>query len=113
MARFRCKVGFVESVDATGLGDYKDQVTEKTFRGEILQNYWRNENSDDKLVDDVTIDNRFSIIASPYAYKHIDRIKYIEWSGVKWKITSIEVNYPRLIFQVGGKYDDGDQAETA
>ena len=32
-------------------------------------------------------------------------MKYIEFMGTKWKITSVEKLYPRLILIVGGVYN--------
>jgi hypothetical protein len=30
---------------------------------------------------------------------------YVEFMGTKWKITNVEVQYPRLILSVGGVYN--------
>ena len=33
-------------------------------------------------------------------------MRYVEFMGAKWKISSVEVQYPRLILTVGGVYND-------
>ena len=33
-------------------------------------------------------------------------MKYIEFEGTKWKITNVEVRYPRLNLTVGGIYNE-------
>jgi hypothetical protein len=36
-------------------------------------------------------------------------MRYVEFMGTKWKITNIEVQYPRLTLSIGGEYN-GQQA---
>jgi hypothetical protein len=33
-------------------------------------------------------------------------MKYIEFMGARWKITSVEVKHPRLILTIGGVYNE-------
>ena len=60
----------------------------------------------DKLNDDVNISNEISIVADPFAYQNFHAMRYVEFMGAKWKISSVEVQYPRLILTVGGVYND-------
>lgn len=39
-------------------------------------------------------------------------MRYIEFMGAKWKITNIEVQYPRLILTVGGVYNESTTDAT-
>lgn len=107
MARFYGAIGFAETVEAAP-GDWEPRIIEKKYKGDVLTNNWRNETTD-KVNDDITIGNRISIISNPYAYRHLDSIKYVEWSGVKWKVNAIEVNFPRLILSIGGVYHDAEE----
>ena len=56
--------------------------------------------------DNLNISNEFSIIADPFAYENFQNMRYIVFMGAKWKITSVEVQYPRLILTVGGVYNE-------
>lgn len=106
MARFYGAIGFTETVEKAP-GDWEPRTVEKRYKGDVLTSTWRNETTSDKTNMDFNISNRISIISNPYADKHLDSIKYVVWSGVKWKITSIEVNRPRLILTLGGVYNGG------
>ena len=46
-----------------------------------------------------------SIVADPYAMNHSSTMVYAEVMGTKWKITSVEVQYPRLILTLGDGYN--------
>ena len=58
--------------------------------------------------DDLNINMTLSIVADPFAYQNFHQIKYAEYMGSKWKVSSIEVQYPRLILTLGGVYNGED-----
>ena len=103
MAKYYGKIGYAEEVEIRR-GVWKNQITERPYYGELNRNFSRNQNSD-KLNNDVTIANELSIIADQFAYDTFYAIKYAELMGVKWTVTSVEVKHPRLILQLGGKYN--------
>ena len=45
-------------------------------------------------------------IADSFAKDNFHLMKYIEFEGTKWKITNVEVRYPRLNLTVGGIYNE-------
>ena len=102
MARFSGKVGYVETVK-TGPGKWIEQVSERNYFGDVTRAVRRIENGQD-INDDVTVNNEISIVADPYAQTHFFAIRYVEWQGVRWKVTNVEVLYPRLILTLGGMY---------
>lgn len=103
MAKYHGKIGFGISSEIRP-GVWKDTIVEKTYYGDIIQNYVRNENAQ-QVNDNVNISNRFSIISDPFATQNFHSIKYLEYMGVKWKVTSVDVQYPRLVLNVGGVYN--------
>ena len=103
MARYYGKIGYAEEVEIRP-GVWKNQITERPYYGDLNKNFSRSQNSD-KLNDDITIANEISIVADPFAYDHFYAIKYAVLMGVKWTVTSVEVKQPRLILQLGGKYN--------
>ena len=62
--------------------------------------------------DNVNLANELSIVADPYANEHFFAMRYVELMGAKWKITNVDVQYPRLILTIGGVYN-GEQAGSA
>ena len=43
--------------------------------------------------------------------QHCSSMVYVELMGEKWKVTDVEIQYPRLILSIGGVYN-GEQART-
>ena len=84
-------------------------ITEREYYGDIVRNTRRLENGG-KVVDDLNINMTLSIVADPFAYQNFHQIKYAEYMGSKWKVSSVEVQYPRLILTLGGVYN-GEDAE--
>jgi hypothetical protein len=107
MAKFYGTIGYAEIVE-TKPGVYKEQIVERTYSGDLLQNSRRLQ-STDQVNDDVNISNEISIIADAYADQHYHTMRYVEFSGTKWKITNVRVWYPRLILSVGGLYNGGSK----
>ena len=110
MARFYGKVGFGVYTE-TKPGVWMEQITEKSYYGDAVQIVARQEPVE-KVNDDLTLNDEIRIIADTYAYSHYGEIKYVELMGVKWKVTAVRVSRPRLILNIGKKWEedeDGDQ----
>lgn len=61
--------------------------------------------SGETLNDDINIANEISIVADPFARKNFHKMRYVAYMGAKWKISKVEVGYPRLILTIGGLYN--------
>ena len=105
MARFYGVIGYGETKE-TRPGVWSEVITERVYYGDVLQNTRRWETGD-HLNDDLNINNKISIVADPYTYQNFHTMRYIKWMGVKWKVTNVEVQYPRLILTIGGVYNEG------
>ena len=103
MAKFYGKVGYTETTE-TAAGVWTEGVTERNYSGDIIKNTRRWQNGDN-LNDDLIINNIISIVADPFANQNIHTMKYVEWLGVKWKITSVDIQRPRLLLTLGGVYN--------
>ena len=103
MAKFFGTIGFVEQAE-TAPGVWQDQITERKYYGDVLRNIRRTQ-SDNKVNDDINVLNEISIVADPFANQNFYSIRYVEFMGAKWKITNVEVQYPRLILTIGGLYN--------
>lgn len=107
MAKFYGVIGFAESVE-TEPGVWVEQITERKYFGDVLRNTSGYQVSDG-VNDNINIDNQISVVADPYAKQNFHHMRYIEFMGTKWKTTSVEVQYPRIILSIGGEYN-GQQA---
>ena len=104
MAKFFGKIGYAVSVEMNP-GVWGEQITEREYFGDLIRNTRRLQASD-KLNDDINISNEISIVADPFAYQNFHYMRYVEFMGAKWKISNVEVQYPRLILTVGGVYNE-------
>ena len=102
MAKYSGTVGFVTMTEITP-GVWEEGPSERPYYGDILENRRRLQSSD-KVNDGVEISNRISIVADPFLRQNFHTIRYATYNGVKWKISSIEVQFPRLILTLGGIY---------
>lgn len=86
-------------------GVWESNIVTRRYSGDVLRNSRRFSEGEGSTNDNVTINNEISIVADPFAYQNCQSIRYVEWMGQKWKVTSITVNRPRLILTVGGVYN--------
>ncbi len=105
MAKFFGVIGFNEGTVETSPGVWEQQVVERQYYGDLIRNSRRLQ-STDQLNDDINISNEISIVADPYANANFHSMRYVEFMGAKWKITNVEVQYPRLILSLGGVWND-------
>lgn len=103
MAKFYGVIGFIETRE-TSPGVWTEQIVEKSYYGDILRNT-RRWDSSEYLNDNLSISNQISIVADPYAYENFHSMKYIEFMNAKWKVTNVDVQFPRLVLDVGGVYN--------
>lgn len=105
MAKWYGAIGFRETSE-TSPGVWTETITERKYYGEILRNTRRYQTTN-QLNNDLNIANEISIIADPFANQNFHAMCYVEFMGAKWKISNINVEFPRLILTVGGLYNGG------
>lgn len=98
-------IGFVEEDVETAPGVYEEVVTEREYYGNVIRNTSRWQNDSRNLNDNLNLSNQFEILFDPYAYDHIQNLKYLVYDNVKWKITSFELSYPKVTICIGGVYN--------
>lgn len=103
MAKFYGVIGYVILAEVKP-GVWKEQITERKYSGDLTRNT-RQLQTADKLNDDINVANEISIVADPFAYQNFHTMQYVEFMGAKWKISKVEVLYPRLILTIGGVYN--------
>ena len=103
MAKFFGPIGFAEPAETTP-GVWEEAITERYYDGDLIRNVRRLQSSD-KVNGDINVSNEVSIVADPFANENFHSMRYVEFMGAKWKITSVEVQYPRLILTMGGVYN--------
>lgn len=103
MPKFCGVIGFAMMVE-TSPGVYSEEISERVYYGDIIRNIRRLQ-STDKVNDDINVTNEISIIADPYARQNMYMMRYVVYMNAKWKVSSVDVQYPRLILSLGGLYN--------
>ena len=106
--RFYGLIGYVMSVE-TSPGVWEEQTTERAYGGDVTRRSTRWQGGD-KVNDNFDINNVISIVADPYALEHFGNMRYVYWMNSKWKISSVEIQYPRLNITIGGVYNGPDES---
>jgi hypothetical protein len=104
MAKFYGSIGYAITSE-TSPGVWQEQITERNYYGDVIRNLSKIQ-SGENLNDNLNVDNKISIVSDPYAYENFQSMRYVKWMGALWKITSVEVQRPRLILSVGGVYNE-------
>jgi len=99
------KIGFLEEQVETAPGVFEDQIIEREYYGDVIRNTSRWQNDSRNLNDNLNLSNQFSILFDPYAYEHLQNLRYLEYNGVKWKIVTFELAYPKVTIYIGGVYN--------
>lgn len=104
-------IGFVKNEevitsDNKHTGVFDQVVTEKKYYGEITNpvNRW---STGVDANDNKEFSSKLSIVSDPFAIENFHSIRYAEYLGIKWKVTSTEIVRPRLILTLGGEYING------
>lgn len=103
MTRYSGLVGYGEQVE-TGPGVWENIIKERMMKGDLIR---QNANIRDsgKVNDDITLNHRVSLLGDAYAFDNYFNMKWIQINGRKWKVSSIEVQRPRLLADIGGLWN--------
>ena len=100
------EVGYAVEVDR-GYGVIENEIVTRKYYGDIL----RNSKSDrsDQINNNYLVSNQISLVSDPFLMENFHKIVYITFMGAKWKVSSVDVQYPRLVLSLGEVYktDEG------
>lgn len=103
MGKFYGSIGYAETVE-TSPGVWVEQITERKYYGDVNRDSRRLQSAN-QLNDNINVSSEISIVADPYACNHFHSMRYVEFMGAKWKISTVEPKPPRLILTLGGLYN--------
>lgn len=104
MAKWFGVIGFNAGTKETSPSVFVEDIQERKYIGDVIRNSRRLQTTD-KVNDDLEVSNEISIVADPYAMNNFHSIRYVTFMGSKWKVTSVEVQFPRLNLTLGGLYN--------
>lgn len=82
----------------------QEYISERNYYGDVFKDSRQLEKGHG-VNDNVKVNNRISIVADAFAFEHFFDIRYVVWMGVRWKVSDVEVQRPRLILSIGGVYN--------
>ena len=100
MGKFYGSIGYAETVE-TSPGVWVERITERKYYGDVNRDSRRLQSAN-QLNDNINVSSEISIVADPYAYNHFHSMRYVEFMGAKWKVSTVEPKPPRLILTLGG-----------
>ncbi len=112
MARFSGTIGFLstrETDPENHPGVWDEVITERRYYGDVLSNSRRWDQNGNSINDNLVINNRISVVADKFATANMGAMKFVRWLGVAWKITNVEIQYPRVILTIGGEYHEPEK----
>ena len=105
MAKFHGMIGYDSGTVETSPGVWVEQIIEKPYYGDFTRNS-RKLQGDSTVNSNINVANEISIVADPFAMENFFSMRYVTFMGAKWKINSVEVQYPRLILEIGELYNE-------
>lgn len=109
--KFFGRVGFWEDEVETCPGVWKPDIIERPYVGDVLRDSRRLRTADSQN-GTFTVNNKISILGDLYACQNWPSIRYVVWNGVKWVVSSVEVEYPRLTLELGEVYNENENGST-
>ncbi len=106
--KFSGKIGFLVGESEECQGIWKPEIIERSYTGDILRNK-RQYQIGDKQNADLNVSNQISILSDPYMQQNWASIRYVIWNGVKWQVSSVDINYPRLTLELGGVCNENEK----
>lgn len=107
--KFFGAIGFGISTE-TDQDVWQEVITERESRGEVKKDTLYVEASGAQVNSDVRLGNLISIIANPFVLENYSNIRYVLWRGVRWSVTNVTVESPRLVLRLGGVYNGPEPA---
>ena len=103
MNRVIIKLGFSYTRD-DGHGVWKQVNTEKVYKAEITSHKWYLNREKDTPNVSYKTGESFSVLMDSFLQENLGYITYVVLNGVKWDISSIDVQRPRVHITPGGMY---------
>lgn len=103
MTKFAGNVGFGVSSEIRP-GVWQDVITERAYFGDVVK-INRRLREGEALNPNLTVGESISIVADAFAEQNFVNLRYVEWMGARWTVTTVDVERPRLLLRLGEVYN--------
>ena len=103
MAKFYGVIGYAVT-EETKPGVWTEKIIERMYYGDLTRNTRRLQSAE-QLNDNINVANEISIVADPFANENFQFIRYVTFMGSKWKVQSVDVQFPRLVLTLSEVYN--------
>ena len=97
-------IGYLSS-EETQPGVWDPVITEKSYTGDLVRDNRRFNNDAENVVDNLSISNNISVVSNKFMIDNLSYMTYVTFMNSKWKISSVEISYPRITITIGGLYN--------
>lgn len=104
MARYAGNIGFVKTIEKSP-GVHIDIAEEHKAFGDVTQNNFKWNPTNESTNDNIAINDVISIVADSYIWENYSKMRYVCYMGERWKISNIQTVRPRLIINIGGVWN--------
>lgn len=105
MAKWSGTIGYIK-IEEIEKGVWAEgDVIERIHFGDMISDRNKSQQSSYSTNNNISLMNKISIIIDSFAMENFHCIRYATIRGIKWNITDVEVQYPRLILTTGGVYN--------
>lgn len=103
------KIAYSENVEVEP-DIWEPHATAREYFGDLLRNT-HNEKATNTINNSITINNQLSVVADSELLNHLHSILWVTFGGVKWRISSVSVEPPRLVLTFSEPYleDESDE----
>lgn len=86
---------------------WQDKPIVRQYYGDLNKNY-KSDQLSDSINRSVSVTNTLSVVADPFLLDSFHKILYVTFANQKWRVSSVEVSYPRLTLNFGSLYLEED-----
>lgn len=105
MTRYFGEIGFGSTEeDPSDSGNWVTTITEKKMKGDVVRRS-RQLDVGDSVNPSVSLSVSVSVVADADSLANHQSIRYAMLSGVRWVVTDVEIQRPRLILRLGEVYN--------